>query len=90
MDGSIYIYTELQASERVYTCITPSNDELHEPHFSGCPLVTVTSYKQLLAIGEDKNNQVTNQVLLWDKERDLWHDSSHLQTSLFLEMTSLM
>ena len=43
--------------------------ELHELHFSGCPPVTVTSYKQLLAIGDDKNNQVTNQVLLWDMER---------------------
>ena len=78
MDGRVYVYTELQASEHfyVYDYIKDKWSELHEPRFSGCSLVTVTSNKQLLAIGgEDRNNQVTNQVLLWNKEKDLWHDS---------------
>ena len=76
LDGRIYIYTESQSSEHVYMYDSSEDKwpELHEPHFSGCSLVTVASNKQLLAIGgEGKNNRVTNQVLLWDKEKDIWH-----------------
>ena len=76
LDGRVYIYTESQSSEHVYMYDSSEDkwSELHEPHFSGCSLVTIASNKQLLAIGgEDKNNRVTNQVLLWDKEKDIWH-----------------
>ena len=76
LDGGVYVYTESQLSEHVYMydSIEDKWSELHKPHFSGCSLVTITSNKQLLAIGgEDKNDQVTNQVLLWDKEKDIWH-----------------
>ena len=59
LDGRVYVYTESQSSEHVYMYDSSKDkwSELHEPHFSGCRLVTIASNKQLLAIGgEDKSN----------------------------------